>query len=473
MSDSGAMQLVPIPSETHIKGSTQIQHIPTEILGEIFLRSLPKARHPSLRLTPLLLCQICSHWRNVALSLNQLWDELSLLYDYSDGRLNISTSATKNWFGRAGPHIQLSFAISYLDKQLCNCLLEEILIPLAHRFRHVDLIWDGGVDFMPFFARCPQVLESAVFRFSDSIDATEITHIDVASLRKVSLSSVTSFSPNPQLSDRILTCDRLTHLIITESTDAQTLVEMLSRCRNIHKVACVIVGIDHRSLLEQLLPAIDQPVTLPHLYAFEMTLHRETGHSFLPLFRLRFPMLHRFRLCDSSLSNGEILGGEGIHFTSQPHLITNLGLSGHTMTTAQLLELLCSTSGLVTLELDVRVRHDEICRALTRFPNYIGLVPRLEDFTLHLKFQDFLRFSTRAFIDMVRSRQIPIGPGDEPISYIRNISILVPQEGQPILDDVKRLLQMGSSKGLPADRALRKNCNSNPFSITDVNLASW
>lgn len=462
--------MVPIPSATHTKSSTPIQRIPAEILGEIFLRSLPKARHPSLRLAPLLLCQICSHWRNVALSLNQLWDELSLLYDYSDGRINISTSAAKNWFGRAGSYARLSFTISYFDKQLCSRLLEEILVPLAHRFCHVDLIWDGGVDFMPFFAHFPQVLESAVFRFSGRIDATEITHINVASLRKVSLSSVTSFSPNPQLSDRILTWDRLTHLVITESTNAQILVEMLSRCRSIHKVACVIVGIDHRSLLEQLL---DQPVTLRHLYAFEVTLHRETGHSFLPLCRLRFPMLHQFRLRDSSWNDDEILGWEGTHFTSQPHLITNLGLSGHTMTTAQLLELLRSTSGLVTLELDVRVRHDEICRALTRFLNSIDLVPRLEDLTLHLKFQDFPRFSARAFVDMVRSRQIPIGPGGEPISHIRDISILVPREGQPILDDVERLLKMGSSTGLPADRPLRKNCNPHPFSITNIDLASW
>jgi hypothetical protein len=451
-------------------GLSPMQQIPTEILGEIFLHCLPPERHPSSRHAPLLLCKICLRWRSVALSLNQLWNEISLLYDYTNGSPNNTVWVAKQWFDRAGSIAPLSFTVCYIDKGFCNFLLKELMIPFANRLYHIDIFWDEEADFMPFFALCPTTLQSAALRFSECPDTTTITHIDVTSLRKMTLSTVTS-SLSDQLCHEILSWGRLTHLMITESTDAQILVDLLSRCNNLQRGAFVVVGIDHRSLTE-LLPTLNQTVTLPHLYDFEMTLYRETGHSFLPLFRLHFPILRRLRFRDSSSNPGPILWGEGIHFTSQPYSVTDLSLSGYTMTPTQLTDLLRSTSGLVSLELDVRVNHNDLFQAMTRFPSRIGLVPLLEDMSLHLTSLDFPSFSSGALVDMVHSRQTDAGFEASSVSSIRNLSLLASPEGQLILDDVKSLLGERRPGGR-MDRPPKISQSSHLFSLLDIDLASW
>ncbi|KAF9462844.1 hypothetical protein BDZ94DRAFT_1260440 [Collybia nuda] len=469
----GKGQLISSHLEISTDVLTPIQRIPAELLGEIFLRCLPKKRHPTVRLAPLLLCQVCSHWRGVALSLNQLWDEFCLLYDYSDGGSKSVTLAAKNWFERAGEHSPLSFTICYAEKPLYDRLLGEILIPLVHRFCHVDLAWNNGIDLMPFFNLRPGMLKSAALQFLGSPDVTSITHIDVTSLRKVSISSVTSSSIIPELCDSVLVWGRLTHLIITESTDAQILVELLGRCHSLQKITCVVTGVESRVLFQQLFPTLNQPITLPYLHDFDLTLYRENNHSFLPLFRLKLPILRRFCLRESPSGTDEMLWGEGTHFISQLNSIKDLSLSGYALTSYQLLDTLRLTPNLMTLDLDVRINHAELFRAMTRTSTPVDFVPLLKDITIHLNFSDIPTFSSTAFVDMVRSRQIMTGPNAEPISYIRGISILVPPEGQNILDDIKNLLGKGSSARMPAGRFLRKKIMINPIPATEIDLNSW
>ncbi|KAF9463462.1 hypothetical protein BDZ94DRAFT_1122391, partial [Collybia nuda] len=56
------------------------RRLPTEILGEIFLYCLPEARYrtASRNQAPLLLGQICSRWRGIALGMSKLWEEFTM-----------------------------------------------------------------------------------------------------------------------------------------------------------------------------------------------------------------------------------------------------------------------------------------------------------------------------------------------------------------------------------------------------------
>ncbi|KAJ7108128.1 hypothetical protein C8R44DRAFT_585533, partial [Mycena epipterygia] len=49
--------------------------LPNEMTSRIFLYCIPtqSAEHHSIHTAPLLLIQICRHWRDIALSTSELW----------------------------------------------------------------------------------------------------------------------------------------------------------------------------------------------------------------------------------------------------------------------------------------------------------------------------------------------------------------------------------------------------------------
>lgn len=77
-----------------------IRRFPAELLGEVFVRCLPERwqkRTFGVNKTPLLLTQVCRHWRAIAISTRELWS--SFVYE----RLNPSdVSLTKLWLARGG-----------------------------------------------------------------------------------------------------------------------------------------------------------------------------------------------------------------------------------------------------------------------------------------------------------------------------------------------------------------------------------
>ncbi|OAX34723.1 hypothetical protein K503DRAFT_698218, partial [Rhizopogon vinicolor AM-OR11-026] len=54
---------------------SSMRFLPTEILQRIFKACLPAGRYvtPDIRFAPLLLCQICRRWREVAEATSELW----------------------------------------------------------------------------------------------------------------------------------------------------------------------------------------------------------------------------------------------------------------------------------------------------------------------------------------------------------------------------------------------------------------
>ncbi|KAJ6514278.1 hypothetical protein C8R47DRAFT_917917, partial [Mycena vitilis] len=79
--------------------------LPTEITVEIFLRCLPtQPRLPCPSVSPLLLTQICHHWREIALDTPGLWQSLI----FRDHR--VSVELLRLWLARSAT-LPLNFSL--------------------------------------------------------------------------------------------------------------------------------------------------------------------------------------------------------------------------------------------------------------------------------------------------------------------------------------------------------------------------
>jgi hypothetical protein len=170
-----------------------IHHLPPEVLQEIFIHCIPPPAvpiHPNVAEAPLLLCRICSSWRNVAINMPELWQSLSIAPRFQRSPSNPAalapnvvykhyTSLVNGWFNRAKdqPLLSLRFWIyTHADSdgiQLTNSnsLVSEVLMANAHRFRYLDVGDFREMDLQtilnstltPMFPH----LESLVLRFHD------------------------------------------------------------------------------------------------------------------------------------------------------------------------------------------------------------------------------------------------------------------------------------------------------------------
>ncbi|KAF9049044.1 hypothetical protein BJ165DRAFT_1464166 [Panaeolus papilionaceus] len=169
---------LPLPDTRATRHPTlSINDLPPEILAEIFhaylfwedesdliepeLEGLIPVIEPSSRAAPLLFCQVCSYWREVAISTPSLWSSIAL-------KETILLNTVKLWLQRSRNH-PLSFAIwlssspdNSTDKwsqwpQLLNLLCGSI-----HRWRDV-LVHVPTTANMPLFmdALLPSTGESA------------------------------------------------------------------------------------------------------------------------------------------------------------------------------------------------------------------------------------------------------------------------------------------------------------------------
>ncbi|KAF7324911.1 hypothetical protein MKEN_00533300 [Mycena kentingensis (nom. inval.)] len=141
-----------------------IRRIPREILEEIFFKCLPEDRDPSLhpRDAPILLCQVCSSWRAVALSTPRIWASLHISFAFVAWRKDY-TQVVADWLARSrslplslsihiglpfwdakekknkySPELPAFFKCSY-SRDYCTTLID-ILFQHQARFRRLNLV---------------------------------------------------------------------------------------------------------------------------------------------------------------------------------------------------------------------------------------------------------------------------------------------------------------------------------------------
>ncbi|KAJ6561809.1 hypothetical protein B0H19DRAFT_943958 [Mycena capillaripes] len=90
--------------DAHLALLSPIRRIPDDILREIFVSCLPQTHNAviSPRKAPLLLCDVTSGWRYVALSTPQLWSSLHLVIPGSREQTENISFLVERWIARSG-----------------------------------------------------------------------------------------------------------------------------------------------------------------------------------------------------------------------------------------------------------------------------------------------------------------------------------------------------------------------------------
>ncbi|KAJ7455283.1 hypothetical protein B0H11DRAFT_250597 [Mycena galericulata] len=156
--------------EAHRALLSPIRRIPPEVLGEIFIHCLPKDTYieASVAHCPLLLTQISSNWRSVALATPALWTSIAANLSVTSclPKLSLITA----WITRSGS-CPLSFYIAesiqkdyYEPDMITSASILELYAPHYNRWQNVRLEYqdwriDTGFSKLPCGAP-PQSLES-------------------------------------------------------------------------------------------------------------------------------------------------------------------------------------------------------------------------------------------------------------------------------------------------------------------------
>ncbi|KAJ7057548.1 hypothetical protein C8F01DRAFT_1060548, partial [Mycena amicta] len=118
--------------------------IPPEMISEIFIRCLPVyPSPPSAETAPLLLLQICTLWRDIALDTPDLWSNVVLTDDSKD-----SVDMLHLWSARART-IPMTFSLKTHNVEMGQKMLFAAM-KHTERWEHVDLclpyVVVGGVS---------------------------------------------------------------------------------------------------------------------------------------------------------------------------------------------------------------------------------------------------------------------------------------------------------------------------------------
>ena len=122
--------------------------IPAEILSTIFVHCLPERWEErsvsSLRTkaVPVLLCQVCSYWRSVAISEPKLWASLSITLRQSNSERAAEMANT--WLSRAGGlPLSLMVLIEHDKVDMSTHPVTNTLTSYSDRWQHVHLLMDS------------------------------------------------------------------------------------------------------------------------------------------------------------------------------------------------------------------------------------------------------------------------------------------------------------------------------------------
>ncbi|KAJ7434648.1 hypothetical protein B0H11DRAFT_1832644 [Mycena galericulata] len=137
--------------DAHMSLVSPARRLPPDIVRAIFIASLPFTRNcvMSGRDSPLLLCQICSAWRKLALSTPQLWSSLHIVVP-RQSRIDDLVEMVTVWLSRSGV-IPLSLSVCAPD--FLNFDPWPVLGSLATfsmRWKHISITLPTCEDFEAF-----------------------------------------------------------------------------------------------------------------------------------------------------------------------------------------------------------------------------------------------------------------------------------------------------------------------------------
>ena len=129
------------------------KRLPAELLSQVFIAAHSEASSipPEKRGSPLVLCHVCSRWRQVALNTAELWTDVVLrLTEYTRLEPPDAIDVAREWFARsdANTHKLLSLAIvnqlpasttKWEDEGLGEILKAKVIAPFSGRWRSLQI----------------------------------------------------------------------------------------------------------------------------------------------------------------------------------------------------------------------------------------------------------------------------------------------------------------------------------------------
>ena len=312
-----------------------IHVLPPDILGEIFMfcvDSLIASYRPCIQpragVPPMLLCEVCRHWRAVMLSISTIWASVS-----RRNRMHTPKhlSLYKMWLARSR-RAPLSLEIFELPKKYLDSVDEiiSLLISEIHRWQFVWLrleerdLFDRLLDIPDNAA---PMLNGIVLKFSgnvitngsDIVSTLPVIISKFPELRQLSLMDVLNLGltlgPTPAT---IVPWQRLTHIKLS-------CFVTLSDCLDILECCSLAIDISFESLeppLNQSIETITHSIFVPCLRS--MTLYSAHCDPALLLRHLTLPVLTRMEIiiCQTNNDRDYLVFNEFIRRTPQlKHLV--------------------------------------------------------------------------------------------------------------------------------------------------------
>ncbi|KAG5638552.1 hypothetical protein H0H81_011898 [Sphagnurus paluster] len=453
------------------KSDAIIHNVPKEIMQEIFIHCLTNDRSANRRIAPLLLCQVCSAWRRLALSSPKLWDTLSLgrstyLEDWEvEAAMRTLANAKTLWF-KASRERPFSYSLILHPKATAHSPGSHIL-PLHSQIRTLDLELKDDfqlVDYADMQRGNMPLLESLRISISMGLFVTPLALGPVkkypsfkaaARLRKLALSiptlrfksAITSFP-----------WSQLTHLAIGKTLTLNCWHTIVRECLQLREF------IGEFSLLPDnfIFPPEynNRPMILTHLR--NLTLLFSHYGPLQPILEgLEFPALTALHIgCGDPSPHSSIILGvaeplENIRTLSQ---LSELTLRLVDLTTDQLIDILLITTNLISLEIDCLIELDILLQALyvsEGTDTQSAFLPLLQRFSLTIHDRSVASFTSTQLFKTVQSRCKPqsttSGIGSRPvypISCLRHISVSVFDLHDDVLTEVQAVLEPLKAQGL-------------------------
>ncbi|TDL26488.1 hypothetical protein BD410DRAFT_783536 [Rickenella mellea] len=298
-----------LDDESVHSGSSPNHRIPPEVLSEIFSLCLPTdgLPRPHPFEAPLLLCQICSVFRTVALSSPKLWASISINRNRARDK---DVLMLDMWIKRSDPY-PLSFLLKYAESGGNIDKLIKQLAPHSSRWKDVTVCFAGdrvSLYFLEAMSRGTSALEKLniqSFRTSPLFHNGMPPRFSNGRMLKVSLAHnlkeiTIDFQNNLQLDfgtavlDKVKKVSFFGHIYV--SIYAHLIFDCLEHCPAIEKFASKGSAIDDDHLENV------KPLTLPFLEDFII---QSTFGNPYPIFDLlHLPSLFTLRLvCNSVPEN--------------------------------------------------------------------------------------------------------------------------------------------------------------------------
>ncbi|KAJ6524734.1 hypothetical protein DFH09DRAFT_1286319 [Mycena vulgaris] len=223
----------------HLAMVSPARRLPEDIVRDVFVACLPAHRNPFIlsNESPLLLCQICSGWRELALSTPRLWAAVHVVVP-NERKVQVLAEMLTQWLNRSGIlplSISVVFSLSWKDDRhaITHPLLTQLL-DFSRRWQHLRFNFPHPKHFSAFETLCPDdapMLKSMGVRGIERRRWLDLEHpfasfkalsfLDNSSLRSVTITY------DPDLRKMPLPWEHLSNLSVKGSMTCAEAVEIL------------------------------------------------------------------------------------------------------------------------------------------------------------------------------------------------------------------------------------------------------